>query len=203
MAHWFALYYLPPADDELYRLGSAVLGYDVRAGKSLEPSPGLLGALGGVPDAWVADARDFGFHLTVTEAMTYEPAGLSRIADEIAEILRSFDPASELSLTFDSLQRWRGEQVVGAEVRAEPCARRLASGSGRAVVAVGPKFDVSLGSRTATRIVPAQLRTTAPQSLPQSPRARHLGGALHPPQPAPAAGKSGAGGGVRANVWRF
>ncbi len=111
MLHWFALYYVPPAESEFYRLGSALLGYDVRAGRRLEPAPTLLETLRPIPDAWVKKARGFGFHLTVTEAMTYALERLSKIEAEVDAILRSFDPQSEMVLRLEGLRRWRGEQV--------------------------------------------------------------------------------------------
>ena len=111
MAHWFALYYIPPAESRFYRLGSSLLGYDVRAERALRTLSEIQETFGTIRDAWVVEARDFGFHLTVTEAMTYDPADLSEIEAEVDRILRSFDPESEMSLTLQGLRRWRGEQV--------------------------------------------------------------------------------------------
>ena len=111
MTSWFALYYVPPADSNFYRLGSEVLGYDVRQGKRLERSSGFENKLGDIPTAWTADARDFGFHMTITEALTYVPGTLEAIEQEIADILGSFNPESEMTLAREGLVQWKEGEV--------------------------------------------------------------------------------------------
>jgi Protein of unknown function (DUF1045) len=57
----FALYLVPPADSALYRVGSAILGYDVRARRLSSP-------------AWadaVGSAAAFGLHVTVADALYF------------------------------------------------------------------------------------------------------------------------------------
>lgn len=57
----FAVYFIPPADSSLYAFGSRVLGYDVRAGQPVN-SPWA---------ASVGGAADFGFHLTISDALYF------------------------------------------------------------------------------------------------------------------------------------
>ncbi len=57
----FAVYFIPPADSPLYTFGSRVLGYDVRAGQPLS-SPWA---------AFAGGAADFGFHLTISDALYF------------------------------------------------------------------------------------------------------------------------------------
>lgn len=110
MASWFAFYYIPPTDSDFYRLGSEVLGYDVRSGQELEPTH-LPDELQTIPKTWTRDARDFGFHMTLTEALTYDPADLPAIEEEISNILGSFKPESEMSLVLQGLTIWKEGEV--------------------------------------------------------------------------------------------
>jgi len=110
MTTWFAFYYIPLADSDFYRLGSETLGYDVRADKRTEP-PHLPDGLQKIPGAWTRSARDFGFHMTLTEALTYDANDLPKIEQEIADILGSFSPDSDMSLEQQGLKIWKEGQV--------------------------------------------------------------------------------------------
>ncbi len=113
MERWFALYYVPSASSPFYRSGSQLLGYDVRAGRGVE-----RGAFEDIPEAWVAAAQGFGFHLSVTEAMTFDPNDLGALEEEVAHILGSFSPMSEMALTLLGLERWKQGEVWVLRYRA-------------------------------------------------------------------------------------
>lgn len=110
MTNWFAFYYIPPADSDFYKLGSEVLSYDIRGGQSVE-STHLPDDLKKIPRPWTRAARDFGFHMTITEALTYDPADLSAIEEEIADILDGFSLESEMSLEQQGLRVWKEGEV--------------------------------------------------------------------------------------------
>ncbi|MFH1573948.1 MAG: hypothetical protein ABIG68_08180 [Acidobacteriota bacterium] len=95
----FAVYYVPPAEDELYRLGTSVLGYDVRKGKDVptiledpETSPGF-------PEAWIGKARHYGFHLTIGDAIDFHLFDILTIEQEIKDLLNCFNPDHKFTLT--------------------------------------------------------------------------------------------------------
>lgn len=95
----FAVYYIPQAEDSFYRLGSALLGYDVRERRTVVSPPGLSEALGPFDPAWTTISRPYGFHLSITEAITCEAAIIPRVAHELADLVGCFDPAHAFTLT--------------------------------------------------------------------------------------------------------
>lgn len=95
----FAVYYVPPADHPLYRVGSDLLGYDLRAGLLLPETNAARSAFVDFTPDWVRDSQQYGFHMTIGHAMHFEADQLSRIEAEIAAIMNLFDPKKPLELT--------------------------------------------------------------------------------------------------------
>jgi hypothetical protein len=88
----FALYFVPPEDSALYQFGTEVLGYDIRHKRELEsPWPEQVGG-----------ARDFGFHVTLCDALYFlnkaQVEGVQAEIQFLAQEFRSFD-LTELRLT--------------------------------------------------------------------------------------------------------
>lgn len=83
----FAVYFIPEANSELYRLGSEVLGYDVRA-KQLMKSKW---------ETCVERAGLFGFHLTICDALYFPNEGGIRAALAEVEYLIGDFPQFELT----------------------------------------------------------------------------------------------------------
>jgi len=80
----FAVYLIPPANSELYRFGSEVLGYDVRASKVTRTNK-WSGAIGA--------AADFGFHLTVADALyCSHPKDVDLICREVEFLAKQIQP---------------------------------------------------------------------------------------------------------------
>jgi len=81
----FALYFIPPGKSSFYRFGSDVLGYDIR-----DRQPTL--------SPWqeeVGQARDFGFHLTICDALYFlNAAELRSIWEEVEYIATQLKPFS-------------------------------------------------------------------------------------------------------------
>ncbi|MEZ4672003.1 MAG: hypothetical protein R3E39_29205 [Anaerolineae bacterium] len=95
----FALYFVPPADDPLYRIGSDVLGYDVRTGLLLPEQNSARSAFQQFTSGWVQNAQTYGFHMTISHALEFEAEKLGAIEAETASILNLFDPAKPYVLT--------------------------------------------------------------------------------------------------------
>jgi hypothetical protein len=79
----FALYFVPAANSALYRFGTKVLGYDVRAKKSF----------GSRWQPYLGDAASFGFHLTVCDALYFPTEGETRtVVNEVEFVAGDFEP---------------------------------------------------------------------------------------------------------------
>lgn len=74
----FAVCIVPHADTALYQVGSAFLGYDIRAEKHITP---LLVAKYGKETVipWIQRAQPFGLHATLGDGMDYDDDVLSEI----------------------------------------------------------------------------------------------------------------------------
>lgn len=96
----FSVYYVPPENEELYKLGSAIVGYDVRAQKPVAMGDDVQTQLPEPIDPlWVRDARPFGFHLTIGDAIDFDFGDVGAIEDEIEDILDCFDQTHGFELT--------------------------------------------------------------------------------------------------------
>lgn len=95
----FALYYVPPADHPLYRIGSDLLGYDLRAEMPLPEINPAREHIPGFTPAWVRDSQQYGFHMTIGHAIRFEAEKLGAIEAETEAILNLFDPAKSFELT--------------------------------------------------------------------------------------------------------
>jgi hypothetical protein len=105
----FAVYYVPEEGSAFYRLGTHLLGYDVRARSSVTLPPDLRARLGPLEATWTAStalAHQYGFHLTTSEALDCTVAAIPQIETELAALLGCFDPAHPFTLR-------RGETPVG------------------------------------------------------------------------------------------
>ncbi len=94
----FAVYYVPQANEPFYRLGTALLGYDVRAQTTVALPADLQRTLAPFDPAWTTIARPYGFHLTITEAIMCHEAVILRVEQELADLLACLDPAHPLLL---------------------------------------------------------------------------------------------------------
>ena len=117
----FAVYYIPRAEDEFYRRATEILGYDVRARKPVQMSEEqkeCFHCLGDFVEDWVKDARPYGFHLTISDAIDFNFGDLPFIENEINDILNCFIPENHFTLQCrknDFVTSWRvrnGDAVV-------------------------------------------------------------------------------------------
>jgi hypothetical protein len=93
----FAVYYVPEEADDLYRLGSSVVGYDVRKREPVETRADLV-PIPRFTDRWVAKARPYGFHLTIGDSIGFSVDRIDEIEREIADILGCFNPGHDFTL---------------------------------------------------------------------------------------------------------
>jgi hypothetical protein len=94
----FAVYYIPEADSPFYQLGSSILGYDIRAGKPVTMPSELQLKLGKFNPAWRSAAQSYGFHLTIGDAIDFDPNNLPQIETELPAILDCFASAEKFTL---------------------------------------------------------------------------------------------------------
>ena len=93
----FAVYYVPDASDELYRLGSSVVGYDIRKRESVQ----TIEELQRIPcfnNQWVQKAKPYGFHLTIGDSIDFDFGQIARIESEVVDILGCFNPEHDFTL---------------------------------------------------------------------------------------------------------
>lgn len=95
----FAVYYIPPAETDLYRQGSEILGYDVRAGVMLPETNPTRARLPEFDPAWIAQPQTYGFHVTTGYSLYFELDNLARIEHEMNEVFNCFSGESEFLLT--------------------------------------------------------------------------------------------------------
>ncbi len=93
----FAVYYVPEASDDLYSLGSSVVGYDIRKRESVQ-TPVELRQIPHFTNQWLQKAKPYGFHLTVGDSIDFDFSRISMIESELADILGCFNPTSEFTL---------------------------------------------------------------------------------------------------------
>jgi len=103
----FAVYYIPQADDPLYRLGTQLLGYDIRARTSAPLPSDIRESLGSFDVAWTTISQPYGFHLTISDAIDCHWATIPSVERELADLFACFDSAHPFLL-----QR-RSERPVG------------------------------------------------------------------------------------------
>jgi len=94
----FAVLYVPQAEDNFYRLGTSILGYDVRAREHVQMPEELRELLSGFDEEWVKRARPYGFHLTVNEPIDFRLGDIRSIEQEIHDILDCLDPSHPFAL---------------------------------------------------------------------------------------------------------
>ena len=83
-----AVYAIPEKDDEFYKAGTDILGYDIR-NKAFVTNSMANKSL----NNYVGDARDFGFHVTIADALYFaSESALDRIDAELRAIAKTFEP---------------------------------------------------------------------------------------------------------------
>ena len=89
----FAIYYVPRTEEPFYRLGTSILGYDVRARTAVTLPSDLREDFGQFDTSWTGISRPYGFHLTITDAIDCSWAMIPQVERELTNLLGCFDPA--------------------------------------------------------------------------------------------------------------
>ncbi|ADV66783.1 hypothetical protein [Deinococcus maricopensis] len=101
----FAVYLCPPAHDPYYQLGTALLGYDVRAGRPV-PLPDFL------RPEWQTEAGPYGLHLTLVEGFYTTDDHWDAIERETEACVACLHPAATLALTNGHVESWDDGEVL-------------------------------------------------------------------------------------------
>jgi hypothetical protein len=110
----FAVYYIPPAESDLYQRGSEILGYDVRTGKMLPSENPTRAALPEFDPAWAALPQTYGFHVTTGYSLYFDLDNLPQIEQAIEEVINCFSKGVAFMLTpaQERIVFWQDEIVV-------------------------------------------------------------------------------------------
>lgn len=110
----FAVYYIPPADSDLYRRGSEILGYNVRTGQFLPEENPSRAALPEFDTSWVTQPQTYGFHVTTGYSLYFDMATLPQIEQELENVFACFgrDVCFQLTPAAERIPFWKNEIVV-------------------------------------------------------------------------------------------
>jgi hypothetical protein len=86
-----ATYLIPDPEKPLYRIGSAILGYDVFAEREI-PLPEPFAPFAEQIRNWIGPAHIYGFHATIGDALEYPEELIPEIEDRLANIARDTAP---------------------------------------------------------------------------------------------------------------
>ncbi|MBK8023760.1 MAG: DUF1045 domain-containing protein [Chloroflexi bacterium] len=110
----FAVYTIPPSDSDMYRQGSEILGYDVRAGVMLHEDNSTRRHLPEFDPAWAALPQTYGFHATTGYSLYFDMATLPQIEQAMDDVFNCFSSGVEFLLTpaAERIPFWNGDIVV-------------------------------------------------------------------------------------------
>ncbi|MEK7550447.1 MAG: hypothetical protein AAB535_01540 [Patescibacteria group bacterium] len=84
----FGLYYIPDGDSTFYKMGSKIVGYDIRNEEIMDSQE-----VGGVnfENIWKTDSRQYGLHATITDVVTADSRVLSTVVRQVSGIIKDTD----------------------------------------------------------------------------------------------------------------
>ncbi len=94
----FGLYYIP-FETDYYKTGSEIIGYDILNQKHIN-----LNSF--IKKAWVTESSVYGFHMTMTDAVTINESDLPVIEQKIQNVLNTFSKNLELTLNVEEIGFW-------------------------------------------------------------------------------------------------
>lgn len=105
----FAVYYIPPADNDLYRQGSEILGYDVRAGIMLPENNPTRAKLPEFDPEWIVQPQTYGFHVTTGYSLYFDMGDLPLVECEMENVVNCFgrDLGFYLTPTAERIADWQ------------------------------------------------------------------------------------------------
>ena len=100
----FGLYLIPQLST-FYEMGSAIVGYDIRFKQKVN-QPKFI------HPEWVSVNNQFGFHATLTDAITINEARLPEIINKTKELHACFKPNNQYILTKKRIGFWRKDSDI-------------------------------------------------------------------------------------------
>jgi len=102
------VFFVPSDNSGFYSIGSALLGYDVRANEWTPMKNEVRDKFPAFNIDWVKKGRIYGFHVTLAPAMFFEMKDLPQIEAQIETLMNSFNPTHEWNMTAqdDFITRW-------------------------------------------------------------------------------------------------
>lgn len=108
----FAVYYIPPAESQLYQHGSEILGYDVRTGEFLPEDNPTRAQLPEFDADWIAQPQTYGFHVTTGYSLYFNQADLPAIEAEMESVCRCFGEVEFLLTPQDEHIKFWNDTIV-------------------------------------------------------------------------------------------
>lgn len=94
----FAVYFIPRQEELFYRLGSSMLGYDVRSGTSVELAQEVKSVVKDFDANWTRLSSPYGLHVTIGPAVDFHLRDLHRIETELQDIIGCLNPETPFEL---------------------------------------------------------------------------------------------------------
>ena len=119
----FGVFFIPPARSPFYRLGTSILGYDVRRGQDTHQDNFIRAQLPDFDDAYVKRPQKHGIHCTIVAPQTCRYGDLDTINYEIERILNCFSETSlfEMSAKSEFVTYWgKKRQIAVLQYQANP-----------------------------------------------------------------------------------
>lgn len=110
----FAIYYLPPAHSPFYRLGTSILGYDVRREQPSYTDNFIRGQIADFDESFVKLPKPHGLHCTILSPQTCRGGDLGAIAQTIERILNCFsqDTAFTMQAQGELIRFWGDKREI-------------------------------------------------------------------------------------------
>jgi hypothetical protein len=99
----FGIYFIP--DGDLYSAGSSLIGYDIRGQSQVDTHPL-------VDPAWQLGAVEYGFHLSITDAITIQSDRMARVEDRTSQALDLLQPGNRYLMTKQRVGFWRPDSSM-------------------------------------------------------------------------------------------
>ena len=114
----FGLYFIPQPG-LLLDAGSAIAGFNVRTGQTIE-RPEY------VRPEWQTVSGTYGFHATITDAIYFDPSNLNELKRRTGDVLSCFNPANRYVLSKQHVEFWGADgAIVVLKLTANPAVQMM------------------------------------------------------------------------------
>jgi hypothetical protein len=102
----FGLYFIPD-EGSFYSAGSNIIGYDIRAEKSIQRADFIK------PE-WVAISESYGLHATITDAIYIDDTKLSDVEAAVTDIISCLQPSNRYVFSISRVGFWHEQSDQAA-----------------------------------------------------------------------------------------